>query len=310
MKLPCAALVLLAWPLCAGAAQVTLSASTQSAAIAERIELRVVVRAEAAVEGIRVDVPAGAYDVIARSALPARQTADGRIFAEIITIAFFRTGDFAVGPFRVELLRGERVAASEQTGTLSMRIRSSLSESDKDIKPLKQLLPIHGDPRHLLPYAAGLLLLLLLAAGALLLRRKMTERRRVDAAPPLPPEIELEMRLRELRRKNLPQAGEFRHFFIALCDTIKQFLQRAYGFNAVDCTTAETVAHLQGRENDGEIVTHLEEIFRQADLVKFALLVPEKEAVARIWPMTDSLVRKHKQRREAAMAEAHVQACR
>ena len=52
----------LALSLPAGAAQVTLSASTSTATIGERIELRVVVRADAGVSDIRVQAPPGAYE--------------------------------------------------------------------------------------------------------------------------------------------------------------------------------------------------------------------------------------------------------
>lgn len=306
MKILCAITLFLAWPLRPGAAQVTMSASTAAATIGERIELRVVVRAEPAVKDIRVDVPPGAYDVIGRSRRPPVRAADGSTFEETIVIAYFQTGDFTVGPFRVELLPQSRGGAGEQTGQLAIRVRSLLGENDKDIKPLKALFAIRGDPRHLLPTAAALALLLL-GAMALLWLKKAKKKRQMEAEPPLAPEIELEMRARELRRKNLPQSGEFRPFFIALSGMLKHFIQRAYGFNAVDCTTAETLAWLKSREGDGEIVAGLETIFTEADLVKFARQVPEQEFVAGIWPRIATLVAKHKERRERTMAATHVQ---
>lgn len=307
MKILCAVFLFMALPLWTGAAQVTMSASTPAATIGERVELRVVVRAEAGVKDIRVDVPAGAYDIIGRSRRPTVRAADGSTFEEIIVIAFFQTGDFTVGPFRVELLPQGQGIASEQTGQLAIRVRSLLGENDKDIKPLKELFAIRGDPRHLLPTAAGLVLLLLLGAVAWLWLKKSKTKRQLEAEPPLAPEIELEMSAWELRKKNLPQSGEFRPFFIALSGMIKHFIQRAYGFNAVDCTTAETMAQLKNSESDGEIVAGLESIFTEADLVKFARQVPEQEFVAGLWPQIASLVAKHKKRRELAMAATHVQ---
>jgi hypothetical protein len=308
-RLRAALILILAWPLAAGASQVTLSASAQTVTIAERVELRVVVRADAGVEGIRVEIPAGDYDVVGRAQRPAIRAPDGMTFEEVITVAFFKTGDFTVGPFPV-VLRSRRGDESEQTGQLAIRVRSLLGENDRDIKPLKNLLAIRGDPRHLLPYAAAMLLLVLMGALALLVLKKGKGRRRPAAAPLLPPEIELEMRVRELRKRNLLQEGEFRQFFIALSDMIKHFLQRAYKFNAADCTSAETVARLRRSEGDGEIVAHLEAIFGQADLVKFARQLPGKEAVDGIWTMIASVVHVHKQRREQAMVQAHVQAGR
>ena len=59
MKRPWAVMLILALPLAATAAQVTMSASSSTATIGERIQLRVVVRADAGVSGIRVQGAGG-----------------------------------------------------------------------------------------------------------------------------------------------------------------------------------------------------------------------------------------------------------
>ncbi len=310
MKRLSAALLLLALPLAVGAAQATLSASSATVTIGERIELRVVVRADAGVSAIRLQVPAGSYEVVGRGSLPAVRTADGRTFEETVTIAFFQTGDFTVGPLQVELLPPREGRGSEPTGQLAIRVRSLLGENDKDIKPLKELLPIHGDPRHLLPFAAALLLLFMLAALAVWLLKRAKRKRASAVAPPPPPELELETRLRELRQTSLLATGEFRPFFIALSALLKHFIRRAYGFTAEDCTTSETVAQLTICEHDPEIVAGLEAVFIQADLVKFARRLPGSEDLAAIWPRLASLIAVHRRRREQALEAAHVQARR
>lgn len=296
---------LLAGPL--AAAQVSLSVSTHIATIAEPIELRVVVRTDADCAGVKINVPAGAYEIIGRSARPVLEAAGVRTFEETITIAFFKTGEFTVGPLTIELLSHRDNPGHEQTEPLAIRIRSLLAGNDRDIKPLKDLLALRGDPRHLLKYAAAVMLLLLLGITGWLLLKKLKKKRLPVPAPLLPPEIELEMRVRELRQKNLPQRGEFRHFFISLSDMVKHFIERAYEFNAGDLTTAETVERLKNSEKDGEIITHMETVFRQADLVKFARQVPEKEAMAAIFQKIAVLIEKHKRRRELAQAENHAE---
>lgn len=310
MKRLRAALLALALPLAINAAQVTLSSSASTVTIGERVELRVVVRADAGVSAIRLQVPAGAYEIVGRHSLPAARTADGRTFEETVTIAFFQTGDFTIGPFPVELLPPREGRGSELSGRLAIHVRSLLGENDKDIKPLKELLAIRGDPRHLLPFVAGLLLLLLLAALARLLLKRAKKKRARAATPPPPPEIELEALLHELRQTNLLAAGEFRLFFIALSDMLKHFIRRAYGFTAEDCTTVETVAQLKSCEHDSAIIADLEAIFTQADLVKFARLQPGGGELAAIWPRLAALIAAHRRRREQALEAAHVQARR
>lgn len=300
-------LPLLLLPLTVVPAQVTMSASSQTATIAEHIDLRVVVRTDSAIDSIDIKVADGPYEIICRNKRPTLKAPGVTTFEEIITIAFFKTGEFNVGPFTIEMLPQQGSPDHEQTGQLTIRIRSLLTESDRDIKPLKELLVMRGNPRHLLKYIAGFMTLLLLVALLWFLLKKMKQKRLPESAPLLPPEIELEMRIRELRQKNLPQLGEFRLFFISLSDMIKHFIERAYEFNAADFTTAETVEQLKNNEKDGEILVHMESLFRQADLVKFARQVPEKEAVDVVFQMIAVLIDKHKNRRETAMAEAHVQ---
>lgn len=307
MRSVAAACLLLTWPAAAAAAQVTLSASTQTATIAEHVELRLIVRTLENIDEIKVTIPAGGYDIISRQNQPRIQTVEWRTFEQVITIAFFKTGDFTVGPLAIELLSAKTVKENETSGTVTIKIRSLLGENDRDIKPLKKLLPMRGDPRHLLKVAAGVMMLLLLGIMSWLSLKKMKKKRLVAAALLLPPEIELEMRVRELRQKNLPQLGEFRQFFISLSDMIKHFIERAYEFNAADFTTTETVEQLKNSEKDGEIITHMETIFREADLVKFARQVPEKETVAGIFKKIAALIEKHKKRRALKAAEVHAQ---
>ena len=295
------------------ASQVTLSASATTVTIGERIDLRVVARAGAGVAAMRVAVPAGDYDVLARRALPAADAAGGRTFEETVTVAFFRTGEFVVGPFRVELLpAGAGAVAVEETGRLTVRVRSLLGEGDKDIKPLKEPLPLRGDPRRLWPFLALSLLLPLLAALAVHARRRARQRRGRAAAPPpeAPADAELEERLRRLRQSELLRRGEYRAFFIALAAALKRFLGRAYGFPAEDCTTAETLALLGQREDDAALVAGLETVLAQADLAKFARRPPADGEMDPLWAALDGLVAVHRARRERAVEAADAQAGR
>ena len=231
--------------------------------------------------------------------LPPATAGAGRAFEEILTVAFFRTGAFTVGPFAADFLP----AGSDEggaSGRLVIRVRSLLGEEDRDIQPLKEPLALPGHPRHLFPYAAALLALLLLAAlAALRLRRR---RGPAVAAPLPPPEEELAATLRPLRQQE-PAAGDPRPFFVALSTLVKRFCRRAYGFNAEDCTTAETAAQLAGREDDAALVAGLRSVLDLSDLVKFARRAPGAAEVAALWPALDAVIERHRARRRAQEAE-------
>jgi len=300
-------LQLLLLPRLIDAAQVTLSASTLTATIAEHVELRLIVRSLENIDEMKVSVPTGDYDIIRHQSQPLIKTTEWHTFEQVITIAFFKTGDFTVGPLAIELLSAKAVKEKEQSGTVTIRIRSLLGENDKDIKPLKKLLAINGNPLHLLKYLAGAGLILFLGVILLILKRKMRKKSfHADTCLPAP-EIELELRVRELWQKKLPQKGEYKLFFILLGEIIKHFLARAYSFNADDFTTTEIIAHLKSSEKDSAIIVGMEDIFRQADLVKFAKQVPETMIISTLAEKIATLTGKYKKRRSLETEASNVQ---
>ena len=307
---PCRLLLvvlLLAAPKPTAAAQVTLSASTLTATIAEPVELRLIVRSLETIDEIRVAVPAGDYEIVRRQSLPMIRTSEWRTFEQIVTIAFFKTGDFTVGPLDIELLSARTVREKEQSATVAIKIRSVLAENDKDIRPLKKLLPLQGNPVHLLKYIFAVVLLLLLAALLLILKRKGSKTKPERAAVLPAPEIELEQGVKELWQRKLPQKGQCKLFFILLGEIVKHFLEREYHFNADDLTSSEIMALLHGAEKDGAIVAGMEDIFRQADLVKFAEHVPEPTQLHALADQIATLIGQYKNKRSPENEAVNVQ---
>ncbi|MCX6554533.1 MAG: hypothetical protein NTZ12_05890 [Candidatus Aminicenantes bacterium] len=284
------------------AAQVTLSASTLTATIGEQVELRLIVRSLEAADEMKVSLPAGDFEVIRRQSQPTIRTSEWRTFEHVITVAFFKTGEFAVGPMTVELLAAKAVIEKDQSNAISIKVRSLLGADDRDIKPLKKPLAIQGNPLHLLKYAAVVGLILLLAALLLILMRKKNEKSPPPEAALPEPELELELRIRELWQQRWTQKGEYKLFFIRLGEINKHFLDRSYGFNADDLTSTEVMARLGSNEKDMGIVACFENIFTQADLVKFAEQVPETSTINALAQNIATVINTYKKRRSLSEA--------
>jgi hypothetical protein len=279
------------------AAQATLTASTLSATVGEQVELRLIARSLESVDQMKVSLPTGDFEVLRRQSQPMIRTTDWRTFEQVFTIAFFKTGEFAVGPVTIELLAAKTVIEKEQSNAVTIRVRSLLGPDDRDIKPLKKPLAIRGNPLHLLKYAAGAGLILLLAVWLLLLRRKWRKKPSGTETVLPEPEIELEQRVNDLWQRRLTQKGEHKLFFIRLGEIVKRFLSRRYGFNADDLTSSEVLARLGGGEKDMDLVACFETIFARADLVKFAEQVPETSAIDSLARSIAMMIEKYKKRR-------------
>jgi LPXTG-motif cell wall-anchored protein len=136
-------------------------------------------------------------------------------------------------------------------------------------KPLK---PQWKAPRSYFYYllAGGLLLL---AAIALWLwkRRKKTPVVEVPR-PELPADYVALKALTEIDGMNLLEKGQYKRFYTLVVDTLRHYMERRFGIQAMDRTTDEILVGLQERRLQ---VNDLERLLREADLVKFAKYLPE-----------------------------------
>ena len=60
-----------------------------------------------------------------------------------------------------------------------------------------------------------------------------------------------------------------KEYYTRLTDTLRQYINERFGFNAMEMTSSEIIEHLNSNGNQ-EMMEELKEIFLTADLVKFA----------------------------------------
>ena len=73
--------------------------------------------------------------------------------------------------------------------------------------------------------------------------------------------------------KSLHVEESVKDYYTRLTDTLREYMQNRYNFNAVDMTTAEIVDNLL-RFNDKDAIREVKELLEVADLVKFAKMQP------------------------------------
>jgi hypothetical protein len=134
-----------------------------------------------------------------------------------------------------------------------------------------------------------------LLAGGLLAYAAYRYAKRPRPAPPPPPprppwEVALE-RLDEIRHAGLLEQGRFAEFFDRVNDTVRLYLGARFGFDGLECTTAETLRELTRAAPQGITLTEVQAFLADCDLVKFANVTPAPEDCARILAAGESLVR-------------------
>jgi hypothetical protein len=277
--------------------QVSISASNNLVFIGDKIDLNIIVKTtHENVREIKLPPEKMDFDILDQPPTEKRRQTDYIVFEKRLVIAFFNTGDFEIGPFDLQLIKEDGTIETKKTNSIPVTVKSVLKEEDKDIKPLKGLIDIKGNPWYLLKYVAAALALLGLVVFLILWIRK---RRKTVPLPPKPlmsPLEELEFHLKQLAEKKLIEAGKLKLHFIELTRVIKYFLHRHYGFNAEDFTTEETLYYLKKDETESLILDNLRFVLNTADLVKFAKFIPAPPIFAEINGKIQEMVTRYKLR--------------
>jgi hypothetical protein len=256
--------------------QVSISLSDNLAFIGDRILVKVIVKTTADADRITVEPPVRKdFEILLENPTRKRKQQDYTVLEKDLEIAFFKTGEFYVGPFRTGLNKNDKVIETRETNSVPVTVKSVLKEEDKDIKPLKDPVEIRGNPKYIIRYVLLALAVVVLIVLLILWIKKRKKKAVKEEEPLLSPLEELELKIKELYRMNLFEKGKVKLFFLDLTQIIKQFLHRTYGFNAEDFTTYETFYELKRRETEAVLLNNMEFLFNTADLVKFAKFIPD-----------------------------------
>ena len=93
--------------------------------------------------------------------------------------------------------------------------------------------------------------------------------RRIKLKPRIAPHKAAMMKIEQIKEEKIWQKEDSKEYYTQLTDTLRQYINERYGFNAMEMTTPEIIEHLQ-EVNDEQAISELRELFETADLVKFA----------------------------------------
>ncbi len=171
--------------------------------------------------------------------------------------------------FRFATPEGDTLTAVSDEVALGVR---HLTRADSKPNPLKPQWEAPRGYTFLFLIAAALAL----AAVAFWLFRRRRRRKVVKALEPeLPPEVVALRRLSEIERMDLLEAGEIKKYYTLVVDVLRVYVEKRYGFLAMDQTTDEILWGLRRLHVDA---ADIEPLLREADLVKFAKHRPEATA--------------------------------
>jgi hypothetical protein len=220
----------------------------------------------------------GALEIRSVSAVQIENTGDGTVTSsQAIEAILWAPGSYETPELMVSVLGRNGEPQEFTVLPATIRVDSVLVEGDdelRDIKP-QATMPIPA----LWPWIAGSILLvgLLLYLLRWLVRRR---RGRKQQFPEQEPErrpaylIALE-ELARIESMALPSEGRYKTHYTLVTDVIRQYLEGAFHVPAMDLTTYEIGAALKPVELPRSEKKEVVKLLAEADLVKFAKVVPE-----------------------------------
>jgi hypothetical protein len=131
-----------------------------------------------------------------------------------------------------------------------------------------------------------------LLALAIILWRKLRRKTPVAAAKPmLPPFEEAMARIAGLKDLALIRQNRAREFCFALSETLRRYLSRRYGIDALESTTSEFIAKAKALPVTAAQKQWLARTSEEADLVKFANAILLESDAAAMLSQTEEFLR-------------------
>ena len=150
---------------------------------------------------------------------------------------------------------------------------------DVDTLHVDEFFPVNGvmkqpfvwDDFRIIVYVSLLALLVLAASIFLLIRARKGKPivQFIRRKRQLPPHQIAMSEIERIKSDRKWAEEDSKEYYTQLTDTLRAYIQNRYGFSTLEMTSAEIIERLMS-ENDEQALSELREIFRTADLVKFA----------------------------------------
>ncbi|MBN2060169.1 MAG: hypothetical protein JW882_07105 [Deltaproteobacteria bacterium] len=155
-------------------------------------------------------------------------------------------------------------------GPVSITVMSNLGDqpNEASLRPIRDIIPVKNPLMKYLPWAA-MILSVSVIAFSLFIWLKRRNKNLDDIAQMAPPHIRAEMEIRSLESSGLFEKGAVKEYYFRFSEILRHYLEAIRHFPAAEFTTEEITQYVREKED-----RNLINLFRRADLVKFADAVP------------------------------------
>jgi len=225
----------------------------------------------------------GSFEVSTQEVAEQTGASDGRAISRLAaSVILWAPGEYETPPIKVILREPDGSLREASVQPLRLVIESVLTEEQSEKRDLKPQASLPRPP--IWPWVvAGLAAAGLAFFAARRLARRLRGRSLDGAASAVPVDDRLpeEIAYEELERieaLDLPSRREFKRHYTLVADCVRVYVEGLYKVPAMDRTTGEVMTALRKVSPDISAAGLLRALLEEADLVKFAKLVPSVQS--------------------------------
>lgn len=261
-----------------GEAQLNVAVDTTTVKIGEQLNYILQIKADSTAQVLFPEQPLFApFELLEESPIDTLRAQSHYLYTKKYALIQFDSGNYFI-PQQQVLVDG----FSKIADLIPIRVNAvtvdTLQQPLYDIKPLTEIEKNYDALIVKILWSLVVSMLLLGVMYTYLFQKRKKELREREL-PPFERAIE---ELKALEGKSLSQQEEFKEYYSRLTDVVRRYLEEEAKIDALESTSEELLAKLQLRKDAGTLdldkatLKSLRGVLQNADLVKFAKLLPEK----------------------------------
>lgn len=210
------------------------------------------------------------FEPLAPLSVDTVSEADRSIMIFTLPLTSFDSGSFVIPSVPFRIFQGADTLTF-WTDSFAVRVLTVPVDTTQAFRDIKGPLTPPWDWRDILPYLSGVVLAILAGLAAVVLWRRY--RRKMPAPVPesvLTPAEKALQALQQIRVERLWLTADDKTYYSRLTDVLRLFFEEQFGFKAPEMVTGEIMDALRLRGEASDWLRKLEQVFRAADMAKFA----------------------------------------
>ncbi len=212
---------------------------------------------------------------------------DGQFFTKTITTLFFDEDTLELPSLPVALRHNDTIYCNP----LQILVTATPSPDDlNDMAPIKDIHREEIDWTDFIPWILGVLAVLGLLAFLYWLAKRKSKARMQSRMIEIPADQLALRKLELLGAKKLTAHGFIKEHYAELTFILREYLEKRFGIPALESTSEETIGYLKKGEFPAPLMKPLQTLLEQADLAKFAKIIPPESFHQEAFDLANKLI--------------------